>query len=112
MMNLTTTVRSGSTFVEIEGQVDSTTAPEFERLLREEITQGHRRLVLDFSLVTFISSMALRALLLLENEAQKVGGELRLFGVAQRVQHVLEVAGFLPMIKVFPTYEEAIEGWE
>lgn len=110
-MNITTTVRDRSTFVEIEGQVDSHAAAELEQVLLGELAAGHRHLVIDFSLVSFISSMALRALLVVQREALKHGGGVRLFAVAPRVVRVLEIAGFVGILPIYQTYEEAIEDW-
>lgn len=84
--------------VAIEGKLDTTTAPEFEKALGE-ILSGVTELVFDMTNLEYISSAGLRVLL----KVQKVmfnQGEMKLFGVNETVMEVFEITGFSSILKI------------
>ena len=84
--------------VAIEGKLDTTTAPEFEKTLGE-ILNGVTELVFDMTNLEYISSAGLRVLL----KVQKVmfnQGEMKLFGVNETVMEVFEITGFSSILKI------------
>ena len=84
--------------VAIEGKLDTTTAPEFEKTLGE-ILSGVTELVFDMTNLEYISSAGLRVLL----KVQKVmfnQGEMKLFGVSETVMEVFEITGFSSILKI------------
>lgn len=84
--------------VEIEGRLDTTTAPRLEAELRENI-DGVESLVLDFAALEYVSSAGLRVLL----SAQKVmnrQGSMVIRNVNEDVMDVFEVTGFVDILTV------------
>ena len=57
----------------ISGRLDTTTAPDLDKTLNEDI-EGTTELVLDFSAVEYVSSAGLRVLLGAQKKMQKIGG--------------------------------------
>ena len=76
----------------VSGRLDTTTAPELDKLLKETLDKAEE-LELDFSQLSYISSAGLRVLL----SAQKVmgrKGKMVLKGVQEAVMEVFEITGF------------------
>ncbi|MEI2688296.1 MAG: STAS domain-containing protein [Anaerolineae bacterium] len=109
-MDITTNIFPSCAMVQPVGTLDRRTAPELEAALQVLTGQGHSRIVLDLSRVSEMSSAGLRVIIsstkLLRSE--RAAGDLRLAAPSERVVQVLELAGLLPVLKVYPTDEQAI----
>ena len=97
--------------VSVEGEVDALTANDLDAVLSDLLHQGHTRLALDFSAVRFISSAGLGSVLRVQQEASKLGGQVRLFALRDNVRRVFEIAGFDRIIPIMAEQAEAIDGW-
>lgn len=90
------------------GRLDSSSAPEMERLVTEHLDAGVQRLVLDFTSLDYISSAGLRVVLLAGKRLRASKGKLVLTGLQDMVREVFEMSGFLALFAVAPTLEEGI----
>lgn len=72
------------------------------------ITDGAAYVLLDFDAVTFLSSTALRSLLLARKELLARNGELRLCGLRPQVREVFELTGFTQVFAIHHTRDEAL----
>ena len=82
---------------------------ELEELLTNELDEGFRQIVLDFSLINQISSDGLRVILNLVNEVRSLDGEVVVTGMLEQVETALEVAGFFRLIESFRDIDTAME---
>lgn len=107
---MTLTVREDGpvTVAAIEGNVDGTTSDELLAKLRELVNADRKRLVADFAGVTYTSSAGLRVLLAVAKETRARGGDFRLAALRPEVKRVLELAGFLSILKVFADVASAV----
>ena len=107
-MNFSTRVQDDVTIVDIEGNLDTMTAPtahgEFESLLAE----GQKTILVNLAKLDYISSSGLRVLLALAKELQKGGGKLHLCSLNQTVGEIFEMSGFDGILNVFPSEAEAL----
>jgi anti-anti-sigma factor len=78
-------------------------------LLTNELDEGFRQIVLDFSLINQISSDGLRVILNLVNEVRSLDGEVVVTGMLEQVETALEVAGFFRLIESFRDIDTAME---
>jgi anti-anti-sigma factor len=92
-----------------EGSLNKAISSELEELLTNELDEGFRLIIFDFSLVNQISSDGLRVILHMVNEVRSLGGEVSVTGMQEQVQTALEVAGFFKLIDSFPDKDTAIE---
>ena len=99
----------GSLVVAPVGRVDSTTSDALERALAAAVDGGARRMVVDFTGVTYISSVGLRVLLVVAKRMRTERGTLVLCGLGDAVRQVFDLAGFLPLFTVEPTRELAVK---
>jgi len=90
------------------GRLDAETSPSVEKWLMNLIDQGERRLVLDFSELTYISSSGLRLLIEVARNLQKTNGKLALCALNDYVGEVISIAGLTSIFSIYPTCEEAV----
>ena len=113
-MDITSEILPSCAVVRPVGTLDRRSAPELEAALQALAAQGQGRIVLDLGGVGEMSSAGLRVIIsaakLLRNE--RTGGDLRLAAPGQRVVHVLELAGLLPVLRVFKTSDQAIASFD
>lgn len=102
---------NGVIVLQVEGQVDAHTARQLSTTLNDLLDQGHSRLLIDATLMPYISSAGLRAVLAAQRGAVRVGGEVRLFGPNDQVRRILEMTGFDELLRIGDTPQEAMEGW-
>ena len=96
------------TVVEITGSIDGITAGAALTALGDEVRKGNARLVTDFTGVEYISSAGLRALLATLKDARQQGGDLRLAAIRPDVKKVLELSGFMSILKSYPDVAAAV----
>ena len=94
--------------VSITGSIDAFTASEVTNYLSAEISAGHNRVVADLSHVDYISSAGLRAILSALKETRQMGGDFRLAGAQPNVSKLLHISGFVSIIKIFSTVDDAV----
>lgn len=83
----------------ISGNVNTTTAPQLDKALMEELNRG-KHLILDFEQVAFVSSAGLRALLNAQKLANRKKLEMLLRNVNDSVMEVFEMTGFIDILTV------------
>lgn len=93
-MEITTATREGATILTITGRVDTATAPALEREINHQIEQGNRKILLNFSGVSYISSGGLRVLLTTAKKLRNPKDRLGLCCLSTEVHKVLKLAGF------------------
>lgn len=103
--------RDGIAIVAISGSVDGLTAETLLSTLQSHVEDGHTRLVVDLAAVEYTSSAGLRALLATVKEARRRGGDLRLAQINPNVRKVLELSGFVTILKIFAEVDEAVESY-
>jgi anti-anti-sigma factor len=97
--------------VQVRGELDAHTVRGFEQTLNDLLAQGHSRLVLDASQMSFISSAGLRAVMSAQREAGQLGGQLRICGLNAQARRVFEIAGVEQFLNLSETRQEAMAGW-
>ncbi len=79
--------------VTLEGRMDSTTAPEFEREIFPQL-EGITELILDFSDLAYLSSAGLRVLLSCQKKMNAAKGSMVVKNVNEIIMEVFEATGF------------------
>ena len=84
------------TTIDIVGRLDTTTAPELDKAINEDIADV-KNLVLNFKGLEYISSAGLRVLLGAQKKMQKVG-TMKLINVCENIMEVFEMTGFADIL--------------
>ncbi|MGB4066860.1 MAG: anti-sigma factor antagonist [Nitrospira sp.] len=91
-----------------QARFDTNSAPEVERSLMDHIEQGERKIVLDLSRISYISSIGLRVILKAVMAMTQTDGKVVLSGGNEHVRTVLQLSGALMMSLHASTLEEAL----
>jgi anti-sigma B factor antagonist len=88
--------------IKLEGRVDSSTAPQMAEALEAITNSGRYKIVLDLSGVTFMSSAGLRVLINAQKTCRRYNrGEVVLAAIPANIHSALDLAGFIPLFKIF-----------
>ncbi len=87
--------------IELGGEVDLYTAPEFKERLVQVIEDGKKQLVVDLSKATFIDSTTLGVLVGGVKRLRPSGGSLALVCTDQNITKIFEITG---LDRVFPIH--------
>lgn len=91
----------------LEGQLNSANAGEAETELLARVAPG-ALVVLDFTRLDYISSAGLRVVLVLAKRLKQAQGRLVLCSMQPHVREVFEISGFLAILEVVATRDEAM----
>ena len=97
-MNISIDKDNGKVLLKIEGRLDTTTAPELEKVINDE-GEALKNLVLDFNGVNYISSAGLRVLLTAQKK-MNIQGSMELINVSEEVMDILEMTGFADILVI------------
>jgi anti-sigma B factor antagonist len=110
-VDITTTNREGKFVLSINGRIDTSTAPELERAINTEIGHGSRKILLDFSRVSYISSGGLRVLLATAKKLKDPGDKFGICSLRDEVLKVFRLAGFTSIFSIYASDKEALASW-
>lgn len=97
-MTITKTKEGSALTLKVDGRLETITAPELEKVVKEEL-DGVDALTFDFSDLDYISSAGLRVLL----SAQKImngKGTMKITDVNEIITEIFEVTGFSEILTV------------
>ncbi len=96
MININKIVDGKDCTIQISGRLDTTTAPQLDAFIVENIA-GVSTLALDCEGLTYVSSAGLRVLLATH---KKMKGALTLKNVCELVMEVFEITGFADVLTI------------
>jgi anti-anti-sigma factor len=88
----------------VKGALTSTSAPAFQEAVRAVTAP---RLILDFTDVPSLDSMAIGVLVRAFVSCNNSGRKLRLVGLNHRVRNILQITGVDPLFDTYATISEA-----
>jgi anti-sigma B factor antagonist len=107
---LETNVRkaNGIPILEVSGEIDLSTAPEFKRSLNQVIDEGHQDIVVDMKDVTYMDSSGFGTLLGITKRLRPEGGSVSLIGCNDAIQRMLRITRLNTVFGMFDQEEEAL----
>jgi anti-sigma B factor antagonist len=94
--------------VELTGRIDNVTSAGIETSIGLALDEIPSALILDFSHVTFVSSIGLRALLMVAKRCRKQNTPLALHSVSKPIVELFRVSGLTEFFPIYPTRETAL----
>lgn len=98
MLNINKNKEGSKLTVAVEGRLDTTTAPELETALKEDI-EGVEELVIDLANLEYISSAGLRVLLAAQKIMMKQG-KMVVTNPNDVISEIFEVTGFRDILTI------------
>ena len=95
--------------IELGGEVDLYTAPEFKERLVQVIEDGKKHLVVDLSKATFIDSTTLGVLVGGVKRLRPSGGSLALVCTDQNISKIFEITGLDRVFPIHTSREDALQ---
>lgn len=95
--------------IELGGEIDLYTAPEFKERMIELIEAGKKHIVVDLSKATFIDSTTLGVLVGGVKRLRPSGGALALVCTDQNITKIFEITGLDRVFPIHETREAALE---
>lgn len=102
---------SGKRIVRVAGQIDSGTAPQFEKYLLELLGQS-RRFGLDCSGLAYVSSAGIRVLVSTAKRIKAMEGRFEMFALTPMVTRVIEISGLASILSIHVSEEDTLEALE
>ena len=84
--------------IELAGRLDSTTAPELDKVI-DENAYGVGSLILDIKKLEYVSSAGLRVILAAHKKVHK-SGHMKIKNACEAVMEVFEVTGFADILVI------------
>lgn len=97
--------------ISLRGRLDALTAPELREEFREFIANGHNRLVLEFSGVTFVDSSGISVIITLLKAATANGGDVVLAKLPATVRSILELTRLNKVFRIHDDVDVACESF-
>lgn len=97
--------------LEVEGRIDHSTAPAFGSALLPQVegcAGEDKKLLIDLSKVTYMSSAGLRVLMIAAKGCRKQSGKIVLAALQPSVQEVFKIGRFDMVLETFPTVRAAL----
>lgn len=89
------------------GKLNMVVAPQLREEVRRSIDEGHPRIVVDLSAVTFLDSSGLGALVACLKSARQAGGDLRIAAPSAQVVMVLQLSNLDRVLARFDSAGDA-----
>ncbi len=102
----------GIIILKIGGRLDALSSQPVEKEVLSAIEGSERRVLLNFSEVTYLSSAGMRMLLATFKRVKTASGRLGLCSVDSGVLDILKMSGFDEFIDVYPNQDEAVKGMQ
>ncbi|MHB8134044.1 MAG: STAS domain-containing protein [Anaerolineaceae bacterium] len=95
--------------VKVSGRIDSSTSPQLLTTFNSIMDDGKYKIIFNMSDVSFISSAGLRVLISTQKNCKRYNrGELALCNLPENINASLDLAGFIPLFRIFDTEVEAV----
>ncbi len=93
--------------VTISGKLDNESSEHFFLRIEEEITQGHKQLILDCSNLDYISSMGLGSLMRTHSRLKQHMGDVKIAAMQPFVAETFRAVGFEKILELHDSVSDA-----
>ncbi|MDD2689088.1 MAG: STAS domain-containing protein [Candidatus Omnitrophica bacterium] len=93
----------------LEGEININNSPDLRKAFDGLIKRNEKKLVVDFSGVSYIDSSGLATLIEMFQRLKKIGGALRFSNMEQKVKNIFEVTKLHKLFEIFDNREAALK---
>ena len=91
----------------LSGDLDSVSAPEFDRQIQEHLAAGHSKVIIDCRKLGYISSLGIASLVSLQTKLRRRGGEVKLAAIFGRAMEIMRLVRLDKMFDIYGDLEFA-----
>jgi anti-anti-sigma factor len=99
----------GAAICHLKGEIDINTAPQLRKSFDELIRRNEKKVLLDFSAVTYIDSSGLATLIEMYQRLKKIQGQMRFCGMSESVKNIFEITKLYKLFEIFDSRQSAQE---
>jgi anti-sigma B factor antagonist len=93
----------------LEGEVNINNTPELRKAFDGLISKGEKKVIVDFSAVTYIDSSGLATLIEMFQRLKKINGRLRFCNMEQKIKNVFEITKLHKLFDIADSRENALK---
>lgn len=108
-LSITLTPITGGLIASARGRIDSSTAALFEEELQGALAQAPQALVVELAQVEYMSSAALRVLLMTTKRCKSEHRRMILCGMSPGIREVFDISGFSAIFDIEENAEAATQ---
>lgn len=109
MLEIKEQLHNGTCISVLTGKLNAETVQVFNEWSCSRDDGTVKRIILDLSELTYLSSAGLRAILTTNRNTEKTGTTLLFCGLEGIVKDVFKIAGLLKHLRIYPGVKEALE---
>ena len=102
----------GTKILDVSGEIDVYTAPQFKDAVNSIIATGQKHLVVNMSNVTYMDSSGFGALLSATRRLRPQGGTVNLVHVSGAIDRILRITRLNTVFATYDTVDEALAAAE
>ena len=91
----------------LRGDLDSTSAPEFDRQIQGHLAAGHSKVIIDCRNLGYISSLGIASLVALQTKLKRRGGQVKLAAIFGPAMDVMRLVRLDKMLEIYGDLEFA-----
>jgi len=93
----------------LEGEITINNSPDLRKTFDQIIKRNEKKVLADFSGVSYIDSSGLATLIEMFQRLKKIGGRLRFCCMDQKVKNIFEVTKLHKFFEILDTQESALK---
>jgi anti-sigma B factor antagonist len=102
-------IQDGISIYRLKGRLDSSTSQGLEEKLFQAISDGSKRMIVDFKDLNYISSDGIRVILIATKAIKRKEGQIMFCCMRDYVKEVFEIAGLGSLLPVVATIDDALK---
>lgn len=111
-MNINTRSVGDIFVIDLEGAIVEDTAEEFKLLLTSVVNRNERKVVLNFSGVTYITSVGIGTIVQFYKNLKKKEGNVVITGCSQMIKDLMKMTGINEVLDFLPAVTDAVTYFE
>ena len=110
-MEIIEEIEGGIKIFRIKGRLDSNTSQGLEDKLFQAISDGLKKIILDFKNLDYISSAGLRLVIKANNALRCEDGRLKLCSMHKYIREIFKTTGIDDFVPILDTMEKALKAF-
>nr|MBQ8251750.1 STAS domain-containing protein [Lachnospiraceae bacterium] len=99
-MNINVKSEGNKKWIELDGRLDTTAAPQLSEVIEKELQETVKELVIDMEKCGYVASSGLRVILQAQKNINRVQGSMVVKNVNETVMEVFEMTGFSDILTI------------
>ena len=110
-MEIIEEIQDGVNIYHLKGRLDSNSSQSLEDKLFQAISDGSKKIIVDFEYLDYISSAGLRVIFKAKKAILREDGRIILCSMQKYVKNVFQVTGIDSFVQIVDTMDEALQAF-